>query len=358
MLRSEIIEEDLKNIVSDKNIDWQAFAGKTVLISGANGFLPAYMIETLLYANETVLNKKVKVIGLVRDRKKSIERFPHYSERDDFEIIEQDVSDPVNVEGNVDFIIHAASQASPRYFFADPVGTINANVLGTSNLLRLANEKHIQGFLFFSSGEVYGNVFDSKNVVNEDDFGIVNPLLIRNCYAESKRLGEAMCAGYFHQYGIPTKIVRPSHTYGPGFSFDDGRAFTSFVACVINNQNIVLKGDGRACRSFIYLADATRGYFTVLLKGESPQAYNVGNEYEICMLDLAKTIINASGKDALRVEFDTDSSVNISSASQHGLLSIEKLKTLGWRPRVQEDEGFSRTINYYNGLRKKIIAAL
>ena len=192
-----------------------------------------------------------------------------------------------------------------------------------------------------------GDIFDRQPIAKESDYGIVDPLVIRNCYAVSKKTGEALCAAYAHQYGVPARIVRPSHTYGPGFSFGDGRAFTSFVAAVMEDRNIVLKSDGTACRSFIYLTDATRGYFTVLLKGENAQAYNVGNAYEISMRTLAETILTASGKQELTLAFDIDPTAKVSSAAMHGMLDIGKIRALGWQPAVKEAEGFARVIRYY-----------
>lgn len=346
MPRNQIIEEDLQTILGDTNIPWRAFEGATILITGANGFLPAYMVETLLYANDTLFRRKAKIIALVRSQEKALARFADAGQRDDIAFIEQDVADPVHIPDPVDYVIHAASHASPRFFFSDPVGTLDANALGTSHLLRLAKIKNVKGFLFFSSGEVCGDIFDIKSLVAEDDYGVLNPLVIRSCYGEGKRIGEAYCAAYAHQYGVPTRIVRPAHTYGPGFALDDGRAFASFVAAVMENRNIVLKSDGKACRSFVYLADAVRGYFTVLLKGKNGEAYNIGNAYEISMVELANIVIKASGNPSLKVEFDIDPA-SVSSASGHGLLSIDKIKALGWNPKIPEDEGFKRTINYY-----------
>ena len=205
MSRNPVIEEDLRAILSDTNVDWKAFEGATVLISGASGFLPAYMVETLMYANETLFKSKAKIIGIVRSKDKALARFPHFKNRDDIEFIEHDIARPIDIAGNVDYIVHAASHASPRYFFSDPVGTIAANAMGTDHLLKLAKDKKSKSFLFFSSGEACGNIFDTKDVVAESDYGVLDPLAIRSCYGESKRMGESLCACYFHQYGVPAK---------------------------------------------------------------------------------------------------------------------------------------------------------
>ena len=227
-----ILQEDLEFIVSSK-LDWDLFSDSTVLISGANGFLPAYMVETLLYLNSKY-RKNIKVLALVRNAEKAFEKFKHHKDRSDLEFLVQDVCTPIRSElTKIDYIIHAASQASPKYYGKDPIGTINANTIGTTNLLALAKEKSVKGFLFFSSGEVYGQVKDDQIPTKETDYGYLDPTNIRSCYGESKRMGENICISWFHQYGVPVKIIRPFHTYGPGMDLADGRVFADFVADIV-----------------------------------------------------------------------------------------------------------------------------
>ena len=341
----DIIEEDLDNIISDKNIPWQHFSGKNVLITGANGFLPAYMLKTLLFLNKSdLLEQPVHVFGMVRNLAKARVKLNDCLDDTNFELIEQDVSKLINFAPKIDFIVHAASQASPKYFFSDPVGTIKANTIGTSQLLDLAVLNKVEGFLYFSSGEVNGNAFDYKDCVKEEDYGLIDPLNIRNCYAVSKKMGENMCASYFAQYGVPTKIVRPSHTYGPGFDLNDGRFFSTCVNAILQHEDIVLNSDGSAKRCFLYLADAVRGYFTVLLKGENGKAYNVSNDYETSILELAQIVASFSEDTNVVLNIDKNSP---SSKASHGLLDNTKLKSLGWYSTIKEKEGFLRTIQSF-----------
>ena len=167
---------------------------------------------------------------------------------------------------------------------------IKANTVGTMNLLELAYQKNVKGFLYFSSGEVNGDIFETVTSVKESDYGKVDPLNVRSCYAESKRMGENICSCYFYQYKVPVKIVRLSHTYGPTIPLDDERVFVSFVKNVLNNQNIELNSDGSAKRCFLYLSDAVRAYFKVLLDGENANVYNVSNDY-----DILESVINGVG---------------------------------------------------------------
>lgn len=343
---NRIVQQDFESILQDRMIDWSAFAGKTVLISGANGFLPSYMAQTLLYVNTKRIQEPVRIIGLVRDKDKATKRYTPFLTDPHLTFIEHDITEELGDVGPVDYIIHAASPASPSIFFTDPVGTINANTLGTTHLLSVARKKKISSFLYFSTGEVYGDIFEHKASVAESDYGRIDPLEVRNCYAESKKMGETMCSCWHYQYGVPVKIIRPSHTYGPGLSLDDSRAFASFVASIVNKKDIVLKSDGRARRSFCYLADAVRAYFLVLLNGINGEAYNVGNDQEMSILELANMLVDISGGTNSRVVFAIDGNAPSNKAS-HGLLSNDKVKRLGWSPCTPEREGFERTINSF-----------
>lgn len=262
----------------------------------------------------------------------------------------QDVVAPLAYPGPIDYIIHAASQASPKYFGVDPAGTVLANTRGTLNLLALGVEKEVKSFLFFSSGEVYGQVDPLKIPIKENDFGYVDPTDIRSCYAEGKRAGETMCVAWHHQYGVPAKIVRPFHTYGPGMQLNDGRVFADFVRDILQGHDIIMKGEGRAVRPFCYLADATAGFFTVLLKGEDANAYNIGNnKAEISIADLADTLVRLFPERKLRVirQNRTLDQGYLESPISRNCPDISKVSRLGWTPSTTVEEGFARTIRSY-----------
>ena len=346
--RNKIIQEDLQ-VITNSSLPWSNFAGKTVLITGANGFLPAYMVETLLFLNER-FNLDLQVIGVVRNKEKASKRFSIYMNRPDFSLLFQDVCHPLSLHSDVNYIIHAASQASPKYFGVDPVGTLSANVLGTCHLLELARTKNVTGFLYFSSGEVYGEVSEDKIPTTENNYGYVDPTEVRSCYAESKRMGENMCVSWHHQYDVPVTIVRPFHTYGPSMSFSDGRVFADFVSDVINKRDIVMKSDGSAIRTFCYLADAVLGFFTVLLKGQSGQAYNVSNDKgEISINDLAETLVFLFPELGIKVikKEGTFSHGYLKSKISRTKPDISKIRALGWQPIYSIRDGFERTIRSY-----------
>ncbi len=348
--RKSVIENDLAWIAS-ANLPWEKLAGKTVFVSGGSGFLPAYLVETILFLNETVNSGcPSKVIALVRNEGRARDRFAAYEGREELSFLVQDVCSALNVSDTVDFIIHAASQASPKYYGIDPVGTLSANVFGTQNLLNLAKDKKVESFLFFSSGEIYGNLDSSQVPTREDVYGVVDPMNVRSCYAESKRLGETMCVTWAQQFGVPARVVRPFHTFGPGMTLDDGRVFADFVSDVVHRRNIVMKSDGSARRPFCYLADATVGFLTVLLKGQTGEAYNVGNDLgELSILEFAHMAANLDPSRQLKVVLNESAAAPeyLKSPIIRNCPDISKIRQLGWEPITAVDEGLRRTIQYY-----------
>lgn len=343
-----IIEQDM-GLIAAQPLPWSNLAGKVVLITGASGFLPAYMVELILWLNENI-NKEnpTKIIGLVRNRQKAIERFAAHQNRGDLTLKVQDVCDPLEVEGGVDFVIHAASQASPKYYGTDPVGTLSANIFGTHQLLEFARLKNCQKFMFFSSGEVYGAA--PEGFTRENDYGYLDPLDVRSCYAESKRMGENMAVCWQHQFGVPVVIVRPFHTYGPGMDLFDGRVFADFVSDIVAGRNIVMKSEGTAVRAFCYLADAIAGFFTVLFKGISGQAYNIGNSNgETSIFDLAELLASLFPERRLKVEKFTQLNGNayLTSPVNRICPDISKAIDLGWMPTISLTEGFTKTIRSF-----------
>ncbi len=352
MSNNRIINEDLESIYHSP-IDWNQFTNKVVLISGANGFLPAYMVESLIFANKTNLKLNLRILALVRNLDKAKKRFSDHLDNYCLEFIEGDVCDKISINLKVDYIIHAASQASPKYYGTDPVGTLSANVIGTMNMLELAKIHNVDSFLYFSSGEIYGQVPDERNPVSEDYYGYLDPTNVRSCYAESKRMGENMCVSYFHQYNVKAKVVRPFHTYGPGMDLTDGRVYADFVADVIAGRNIQMKSDGSARRAFCYLKDATIAFFSVLLNGIDAEAYNVGNpteEYSIFELALIIAPLGLMPLQVIPNKTYKNTNLYLRSSISRNTPDINKLAALGWFPHIKVEEGFKRTIESYSKL--------
>jgi nucleoside-diphosphate-sugar epimerase len=345
--RNPVVEEDLNLIVSS-TLPWERLFRKTVLISGASGFVPAYMLETLLYLNETQ-RAGIRVIALVRNYERAMERLGYLSERPDLTMVVQDVRDPYRGPKGIHFVVHAASQASPKYYRTDPTGTFETNVLGTLRMLETARAEESEGLLLFSSGDVYGNRQNPSLPIDEQSFGSLDPLNIRSCYGEGKRASETLCACWHAQFDVPAKIVRLSHTYGPGMRLDDGRVFADFVADIVAGRDIVLKSDGSALRPFCYLADATVAFFTVLLSGKSGEAYNVGSDSEVSVLELAEMLCALFPERGCRVtrQDRRPNDPYVASQNSIGHFDISKIKSLGWEPRTTIYEGFRRTVESY-----------
>ena len=347
--RHPVVEEDLKRIASAA-LPWGDLAGTTVLITGANGLVAAYLVEALLQRNEQEPATASKVLALVRDRAKAQARFAAYVDRPDLQFIIQDVCEPLPIREPLHYIIHAASKASPSHFSANPVGTLLPNVLGTYQLLELARRRQTRGFLFLSSGEVYGR-FNPPPIqaIAEDQFGSLDPLDPRAAYAEAKRAGEALCLAWYRQYGVPTRIARLGHTYGPGMDLTDERVFADFVRRIVQGEDIVLKSDGSASRPFCYLADATEGLLTVLLKGQGGTAYNLMNdEAVVCIKDLANLLAGLFPERGVRVILPKPSERDGSAQWNPGyLVATQRIRQLGWRPSTSVESGFRRTILTY-----------
>ncbi|MBU1384239.1 MAG: NAD-dependent epimerase/dehydratase family protein [Alphaproteobacteria bacterium] len=339
---SSIVAEDARRIAA-ADLPWERFSGKRVLVTGAAGALATYIVEALLTVSPR-LDRPISVAGLVRNEARARARFSNHGHNPDLELVIGDVTTP-NPDWRYDYIIHAASNATPKYYSSDPVGTISANLQGTQNLLETARVSGSEGLLYVSSGEVYGEV--SKVPTAEGDYGYLDPTALRACYAESKRAGENLCVAYNHQHGVPTFIVRPFHTYGPTMALDDGRVFADFVADIVANRNIVIKGDGLARRAFCYVSDATTGFLTVVLKGEQSIPYNVGNEGgEASIGSLAQMLVGLFPDRGLDVEFgkrDPGGAYMVSPITR-SCPDTSRIRALGWQPTVGLQDGFRRTV--------------
>lgn len=345
---NKVIFEDMQYIYSFQKELWEKLRNKTVLITGAYGMLPSYMVFMLIYLNELDINYNIKIVALVRNEIKLRERFGDYVDKSYFEVLIGDVSENIQYPGDIDYIIHGASPASSQYYDVNPVGVLMPNALGTYYTLELAREKNVSGYLYFSSGEIYGKL--EKELIYEDDGGYLNPADVRSCYGEGKRVGETMCKCWQHQYGVATHMVRPCHTYGPTMDIvNDNRVFSEFVSNIVNDQDIIIKSDGLAKRIFCYIADATLGYFIVLLNGVPGEAYNVANEEGRCSIrELAEILCGLYPEKNLHASYQKREQSYLENQNKvHPLYSTEKLKSLGWKPHFSISDGFKRTVESF-----------
>lgn len=351
-LKSRIIREDLEELKIRK-IPWEKLRGKSILITGAYGMIASYLIFMCIYLNEEY-DYGIRIIAAVRSEKKLRERFGDYVNRDYFSVYLTPIETEIQIDSKVDFIIHAAGLASSQYHSVIPIEVMMPNVLGTINLLKLAEEKKSEGFLLFSTGEVYGKIVGQEEIT-ETVYGAVDTLDLRNCYCESKRLAEMLCRAWWAEKKVPTRIARIAHTYGPTMDIEnDTRVFAAFVRDVIHGRDIAMDSDGSSKRPFTYIADAVAGYFTILLKGENGEAYNVCNEDEFLSIKtLAEIIVGLFPDKALSVvrkEARKEKNATVNDI----VIRNRKLRGLDWCCRYDTKEGFRRTIE---AMEKTIIMA-
>lgn len=324
-----IIHEDIKAVSQADFIDWDRLRGSTIFVTGATGLIGTSFIKSLDYANqERGLN--IHVIALVRDEIRAKDRFAEVLPNDMLSFVVGNVESLPVIDGEIDYIIHGASQTASKEFVSHAVETIETSVLGTFNVLKLAKEKNVKGFVYLSSMEVYGYP-ERGHKVKEDEIGSLSPLDLRNSYPISKMMSESMCCAYAKEYGVPAMICRLTQTFGPGVNYNDGRIFAYFGRCVAEGKNIVLKTKGETERCYLYTTDAVTAILSIMLNGEPGNAYNAADENTYCSIaDMAERVAADGG---IKVEYDIqDEKLNGFPQTLYMNLDTSALKALGWKP--------------------------
>ncbi len=350
-----IEEKDLKYIHHKAKREFDVLSGSTILFTGANGFLGYYFIKSILAWNDAYPHKKITVYALDTFSK----GIPNWLKRDDVEILKIDITKfkPTS-DLAFDYIIHAASIASPVFYRKYPIETINANVLGLYTILAYMadtqkTENKVKGLLFFSSSEIYGNPTEGNIPTPETYRGNVSCTGPRACYDESKRFGETLCVNYARVHGLPIKIVRPFNNYGPGLKITDGRVIPDFANDILHGKNITLLSKGSPTRTFCYIADATIGYIKALVKGKNSESYNIGVEKEeISMYDLAEKMKDLAKKhlgykgDVIK-EKSKDQNYLTDSPNRRCPAMAKAKKDLGFEAQILLNEGLTNTLLWY-----------
>ena len=344
MIINRIIDEDAQQIIDENNKLTELY-NSSVMVTGASGMIGSYFVYTLMKLNEDY-DANIKIIPLIRNLYKLDEEI---LSKDYVHPIVQDVTEKINYENDVDYIIHAASPASPKIMKEKPVETNFANTLGTAQTLIFAKNHNTKKYLFISSREIYGAPLENQEYFTEDSFGIIDQLIPRNAYAEGKKAAENMCVGFKKEYRLDTKIVRLAHTYGPGMSVDDGRVQADFLKNLLNEEDIVLNSDGSSIRTYTYISDAVSAMFKIILKSKD-MVYNVSDERnEVSIRELAETMVKILPEKKLKLVFnikDEDKDAGY-APFKFGLLSSEKIrKELNWNAKYSVFEGFKRTLEF------------
>ena len=321
------------------DIPWKKLSGCNILVTGATGLVGSCLIEVLMSRT----NKDFNVFATGRNEKRAWRRFEQFANDPAFHFFTYDVMKPLESTNDFQFIIHAASNASPNFFVSNPVEVIKSNVYGVCNLLDYGLQHGLQRFLFVSSGEIYGE--GDGRVLTEDYSGYVNPVLSRSCYPSSKRAAETLCVSYGMEYGIETVIARLCHTYGPNFTESDNRVYAQFIRNVLNGEDIVMKSTGAQYRSWCYVVDCVSALLYILLKGDNGEAYNIADESSnITIRELAEMIAAIAGK-KVRIELPTDEEKKGFNVVSKSLFSTSKLEKLGWGVEGNMRSKLLNTIN-------------
>lgn len=341
---------DASDVIQNLGGSRRRFSGKRVLLTGAAGFLGSQFMHFFAALNDSgKLKKSCRVVALDNLMRGAPDWLAPFRQRPDFQITSRDIIQTKRFP-SADFIIHAASIASPVFYRQHPIETMDANVTGLRNLLEHAVAQPAESLLFFSSSEIYGDP-DPASIPTPETFrGFVSCTGPRACYDESKRYGETLCINFHQVRGVPVKIVRPFNNYGPGLKITDRRVLPDFFRDVLAGRNITLLSDGRATRTFCYISDAITGYLLALLSPHDGDPFNIGSDApEISMNDLAQMVIDVSGSRLKVVRQKSQDTHYLTDNPQRRCPDLKKARALlGYAPRIGLRQGLERMWAYYH----------
>ena len=356
-----LLTQDLDYICANLKEEFGRMAGKNLLITGGAGFLGYYLVHAALHFNKTAGREQaIRVTvwdSFIRGTPAwltGLQGTPNLT------VAMQDLIEPLpKPMPDFQWIIHAAGIASPPFYRKYPLKTIDANINGLRNLLEYSvaqskTGKPVEGFLFYSSSEIYGDPTPDFIPTPEHYRGLVSCTGPRACYDESKRFGETLCVVFAQQHGVPTKIARPFNNYGPGLKITDKRVISDFAREVFAGRDLVMYSDGKPTRTFCYSADSITGYYKVLVKGQNGEPYNVGTETpEISMAELAQKIISTAGElfgytGKLVRKPNPEADYLIDNPNRRCPNFDKSRAHLGYNPGIHVDEGLRRSLIWYH----------
>lgn len=357
----DVIVADLDYICGNLSVELARMSGKKLLVVGGAGFLGYYLVQTILHWNSHA-DEVGKIQITVFDN--YVRGVPDWLTRLDglpaLKLVKHDITCPLpeNMD-DFQFIIHAASIASPTYYRKFPIETMDANVNGLRFLLEYCLEQKkrkgspVEGFLFYSTSEIYGDPPSTDIPTPETYRGNVSCTGPRACYDESKRYGETLCVNFARQHELPVKVARPFNNYGPGLKITDRRVLPDFARDVLAGRDIIMLSDGSPTRTFCYIADAVIGYYKILLRGRPGEAYNIGvEEPEISMasladrvVELARELFGYTGK-VVRAQSE-DKDYLVDNPNRRCPLITKARNELEYNPRIPVDEGLRRSLIWY-----------
>lgn len=355
-----IITADLEFIADQLQQEFSKMAGNSLLITGGAGFLGYYLVQSVLHWNKiNPSSDPVKVTVFDNFMRGTPDWIKALADDRNFESRVHDMTMPLPDDmPEFQYIIHAATIASPHYYRKYPIETMDANINGLRSLLDyskqlLAENKKFCGFMFYSTSEIYGDPTPENIPTTEDYRGNVSCTGPRACYDESKRYGETLCVNYANQYGMPIKITRPFNNFGPGLKISDKRVIPDFARDILNGRDIVMLSDGAPTRTFCYVADAIVGHYKVLINGTNGESYNIGiDKPEISIARLAelivaeaKSLLDYEGKVIHKVSKDKDYLVDNPNRRCPDISKARR--DLGYAPQIAIEEGLRRSLIWY-----------
>jgi UDP-glucuronate decarboxylase len=357
---TEVVQSDLDLILEGAAHELSAMAGKRLLVTGGAGFLGHYLVQSALAWNrQAEAAAPIDVTVLDSYARGVPEWLAQLSRADGLSVVAHDVREALP-DGlpHFEFVIHAAGIASPTYYRRHPIETMDANVTGLRRLLDRAVEAGsaghtTEGFLFFSSSEIYGDPTPEHIPTPETYRGNVSCIGPRACYDEAKRYGETLCVNFARHHRLPVTIARPFNNYGPGLKITDRRVIPDLARDVLEGRDVTLLSDGSATRTFCYVADAVIGYFKILARGRAGEPYNIGTEEpEVSMTELAdrivalaRDLVGYAGKVVRRPSPENDYLVD--NPARRRPLIAKARDELGYEPVIGLDEGLARTLVWY-----------
>ncbi len=357
----QLITSDLEDLIRKARPQFEELAGKRLWLTGGAGFLGYYLVLSIAHWNKSAAPRDRIRLTVLDNYVRGVPTWLESMKGDDIVLVKHDVTHPIPASiGDADYIIHAASIASPMYYRKFPLETIDANVNGLRYMLDYAAERNrkapgsFKGMLFFSTSEIYGDPSPDAIPTPETYRGLVSCTGPRACYDESKRLGETICVIYAQTRDVPVSIARPFNNYGPGLKITDGRVLPDFARDALAGRDIVMLSDGSPTRTFCYITDALSGYLRVLVNGRRGEPYNIGIETpEISMRELAERVQKVAGElwgyEGKVIHQPSKEQAYLTDNPNRRCPIIEKARReIGYAPEVDAETGIRRMLNWYH----------
>lgn len=340
------LQKDLQDVFTHEEIDWSLFKSKKILITGSTGLIGSLLVWTLLQANYNN-NLEIQLILAQRSIRKAQSIFG--TDHAAVSFVEYTLDQPLQYFGPVDMIFHCAAPTSSQFFVSHPVETVSDLISSTFNICEFARKNTGCKLILLSSLEVYGGYGDTLKIIEEDDFGVVNPAKVRSSYSEGKRVCETIAVGYHHEYHVDVKIARLTQIIGSGTSLADKRVVMQFAQSAAFKQDIVLKTAGNTIRNYCDISDTVSALLVLAQRETEEITFNIANEQTVISIrELAELIVTTFGQQAIKVSIESDD-----NPAKYGFnpevkvsLDTKRLNRLGWKCTVSLEQSFAKVISY------------